>query len=118
MSVCSIKKELLVHLLDKKLVDVNRKDSFGRTALHYACSLGRVDFGELLLKYGADINALNNAGETPLFKACAVGEVEMVEWLLQQPGIKVDFLDIVDASNSVWQKLLRPSFDFLQRQSN
>ena len=56
-------KDAVIHFLLEQGIDVNRRDSLGRTALHYACFPSEVD---LLLKAGADIDARDGRGRTAL----------------------------------------------------
>lgn len=50
--------------------DVNRRDSNGWTALHWACHYSDIVLCTALLEKGADPNARNHEGETPLLRAC------------------------------------------------
>ena len=56
-------RDAVIHFLIEQGIDVNRRDSLGRTALHYACFPSDVD---LLLKAGADIDARDGRGRTAL----------------------------------------------------
>ena len=56
-------RDAMIHFLIEQGIDVNRRDSLGRTALHYACFPSEVD---LLLKAGADIDARDGRGRTAL----------------------------------------------------
>ena len=107
MSVCSEKMDIINFLLQNKLVDVNARDTFGRTALHYACSAGQLELVKVLIENGADVNQKNNGGETPLIKACAFGEVLIVEYLLTLTNVDVKTLDYVDSAQSEWKNCLR-----------
>ena len=49
-----------------KVVDLNARDEFGRTRLHYAALKGDVRGIKLLLDAGADMHAQDNVGWTPL----------------------------------------------------
>jgi ankyrin repeat protein len=46
--------------------DVNAKDLWGATSLHYAARFNRRPLVELLIAEGADVNAKDDDGETPL----------------------------------------------------
>jgi ankyrin repeat protein len=65
-------------------------DNGGRTALHVAASLGKLDIVIPLLECGADVNARDKFGWTPLHFACAGGYLAVVEKLLDRYGI--DFM--------------------------
>jgi ankyrin repeat protein len=45
--------------------DVNAKDKYGGTPLHYAAFHGHKETVELLIAEGADVNAKDEDGETP-----------------------------------------------------
>jgi ankyrin repeat protein len=53
--------------------DVNAKDEYGWTPLHWACYNGKVAIISFLLDKKADVNAEDNYGDTPLLKACFFG---------------------------------------------
>jgi hypothetical protein len=63
-------------------LDVNARDEFAETPLHWAARIGDVRMAELLIKYGGDINARNNAENTPLHVAVAYGHLDMAEFLI------------------------------------
>ena len=49
---------------------INLQDSFGRTALHFACRSGRAEIIKILvLVQGIDVNRRTCGGETPLMYA-------------------------------------------------
>lgn len=61
-----------VHLLLASGADVTKKDSKGRTALHYLAMFGSVSFVEIvsaLVRFGANVNAQDEDGVTPLMHA-------------------------------------------------
>ena len=95
--------------------DVQKKDYYGRTPLHYArhwsrdvaellltkgadvntpgvlheaVAAGEKEIVELFLAHGADVNAKNFAGETPLDEAIARGHKDIVEVLKKHGGIR------------------------------
>ena len=51
--------------------DVNVKNEFGWTPLHYAALKGQKEIAELLIAKGADVNAVGDLGRTPLDLAYA-----------------------------------------------
>jgi ankyrin repeat protein len=61
---------------------VYRKDSTGRTALHYAAMNDTVEIAEALIVKRADVNTADNTGTTPLHLAANSGNRQMVELLL------------------------------------
>jgi ankyrin repeat protein len=69
---------------------VNGKDSFGRTALHWAASNGYEMVVRLLVDHGADLNAKCNRGWTVLTFAAASGQEEVVGLLLETGSVGVD----------------------------
>ncbi|XP_076445839.1 uncharacterized protein LOC143283483 [Babylonia areolata] len=84
--------EMQVFLLQE--IDVNDKDSAGRTGLLVACREGRGDIADLFIQLGADVNIKDMVpcGDrvvetddwcTPLHYACKNGLVSTVELLIQ-----------------------------------
>lgn len=59
--------------------DVEQKDSYGRTPLHYACASGDPESVALLIRHGADVNAVDLDKRTPLH-ACAESSIEQDIW--------------------------------------
>jgi ankyrin repeat protein len=53
-------------LLNTRGTDINAKDDWNATPLHYAASKNKVDIVDLLLRHGASVNARMTTGETPL----------------------------------------------------
>ena len=68
-------------LLDSGLVDVNKMDAQGCSALSFAAGYGFRDVVQILLRVeGVDIGKPNNSGMTPLDKAKRYPEiVKMIE---------------------------------------
>ena len=58
----------------KQSVNVNARDVYRETPLHYASSHGHVDIVNLLLKKGADINARAKNGSTAVIYAATNGK--------------------------------------------
>jgi ankyrin repeat protein len=62
--------------------DVNAKNAYDETPLHWACVKGHVQVFKELLEHGADGDAKDNEESTPLHCACANGRVAAVNELL------------------------------------
>jgi len=67
--------------------DVNLKDNWGRTPLHYAAGAGYKEIAELLITNGANINKKNDEGKTPLDSAIRRKQTETAD-LLRKHGVK------------------------------
>jgi ankyrin repeat protein len=67
-----------VALLVEHHADVNAKDSYGRTALHYAVGghFNHSDSATFLLDHGADVNARDRDGNTPFLAAGNAHDIE------------------------------------------
>ena len=63
--------------------DLEIRDNFNFTALHYAVCGGHANVVEILLNHGANIEERGNYGYTPLHMAIDAGNEEMIVWLLQ-----------------------------------
>ena len=62
--------------------DVNEKDSYGRTPLHFAARKGFKKIAALLITKGANVNEKDNRTTTPLHEAASWGHKEFVALLL------------------------------------
>jgi len=69
--------------------DVDVRDKWGNTPIHYACELGHTDVVRLLLKRGADVNECDEISWTPLHVACEHGYANLVRLLLER-GAETD----------------------------
>ncbi|KAI1455197.1 ankyrin [Annulohypoxylon moriforme] len=63
---------------------VNIQNSFGNTALHWACLGGRLDVVKLLLSRGASPTAANHKDQIPLDLAAFNNHMHIVEYFLSQ----------------------------------
>ena len=70
-----------VKLLLRSGADINRRDVYGRTALHGASWSGKKDVVEVLLEYGADVSIKNNNGETARDDAIQNGKRTIVDMI-------------------------------------
>jgi ankyrin repeat protein len=69
--------------------DVNAKDFFASTPLHWAGLKGHVAIAKELLYHGADTDAKDTSDETPLIGASCHGHVQVVKELLGC-GVSID----------------------------
>ena len=80
--------------------DVNAKDHYKITALHYAAdSDGHKEVAELLIAKGADVNAKNKLGSTPLHYPAFNGHKEIAELLIAK-GADVNAKDGIGAKTT------------------
>lgn len=61
----------IARLLIDAGLDIEARDTVGRTALMYACAFGHSDVVALLIAKGADTDARDVNGHTALFYACS-----------------------------------------------
>ena len=66
--------------------DVNLKDNWGRTPLHYAVMGGHKEIAELLITNGANINKKNDEGKTPLDSSIMRDQTETTDLLREHGG--------------------------------
>ncbi|KEG14589.1 putative 6-phosphofructo-2-kinase/fructose-2,6-biphosphatase [Trypanosoma grayi] len=72
----------IMHLLENKLCDVNKRDYNGCTPLHVAALEGNQAIVRVLISFGADIMATDNIGRTPLDWAAANRHSGVCRYLL------------------------------------
>lgn len=65
-------------------VDVNARDSGGKTALHWAAANGGAATVELLVERGAAVDVQDRLGITPLFLRVQRGDVPTALWLIDR----------------------------------
>lgn len=74
-------------------IGTEKRDSFGRTALHYAALEGELALTRRLLSDGADANARDESGWTPLHFAAQAWQPELALALIEA-GAEFDTPDI------------------------
>jgi len=82
--------ELICELLNRD-VDVNVKNNYGNTALHWSAYHGNVHILRTLLRHGARVNEKNSVGNTPLHDSIKAHNLECMKLLLKygaDPSIK------------------------------
>ena len=63
---------------------LKQKNQLGRTALHCAVAVGRLDVTEYLIRCGADLSQLDPEGNTALHLACLYREPDLVDLLVSK----------------------------------
>ena len=69
--------------------DVNLKDEWGRTALHWAVEKENLEMVKYLVENGADANLLDIKGRTAFTFAVEKGNLEMVKLFIEKGLRKV-----------------------------
>ena len=64
-------------------VNVEAKDSDGRSGIHFAARNGKVDIVKVLLQNGANVNAVDREKITALHQAAQDGHAEVAKVLLE-----------------------------------
>ncbi|GMH39520.1 hypothetical protein BSKO_07418 [Bryopsis sp. KO-2023] len=73
----------IMRLVERRLdVDMNEKDRFGRSPLHWAAEVGHITTAETLIDLGGDAFSRENMGRTPVHLAARAANVEMLQSLL------------------------------------
>ncbi|ANQ08436.1 Uncharacterized protein PCOAH_00025080 [Plasmodium coatneyi] len=60
---------------------INKRNSDGLCALHYACDRGYLDIVKILIEFGADVNADDSCGDTALHIAAYSGKTDIIKYL-------------------------------------
>ncbi len=56
---------MVKYLVEEKNADVNAKDNYGNTPLHWAAGRGHLPVVRYLIEKGAKVDAMNILGQTP-----------------------------------------------------
>lgn len=80
----SEKTAIIEYLLEKKLLDIEKKSSDGSTALSYACWLGNIAVVKLLIRYGASVDTWDTNKESPLCIALHNQNLELIDIILEK----------------------------------
>ena len=76
--------------------NVNEKNNYGNTPLHYACIHNHLEIVKELIIHNANVNEKNNNGYTALHKASQWGKLEIVKEL-------IDYCDLSITDNYGWK---------------
>eukprot|EP01084_Bolivina_argentea_P149005 260384_1 len=80
--------------MDHGILDIDKSDIKGFTALYVASQNNHTFIVKLLLQNGADTNATNTIGNAPLWIAALRGHVEVVRVLLSHPDTDIDYQNL------------------------
>ena len=116
LSASSIGYLEIAELLTSSGADVNIRDSYGNTALHWASMYGHLEIVQLLLCQGADMSIRANSGRTALDIASSYGRLQEVAnclrkwpWTMAIIALKENLAiyHLLDASTIIdlWQYL-------------
>lgn len=98
ITACAQSNERIVSLLLKKGgIDLDIKDSWGNTALMYACRNGNINIIKALLNHGASIDRTRADGRTVLFTAALENNTAVVRLLLDK-GANINHRDTTDST--------------------
>jgi ankyrin repeat protein len=93
-SDCSIEETAVHSLLQAhtkhrcKRVDVDAKNSYGKSPLHLACSRGNISAVVELMEHDSTcVKVTDNHRDTPLHEACLQGHLEIVQYLLSNSSL-------------------------------
>jgi len=73
----------LVRTLHERGANLNARERWGETPLHFAARCNNRPVAEVLLELGADVDARNHAGRTPAHMAASEGHADMLELLIK-----------------------------------
>ena len=87
----------LVENLLSEGANVNEKDEYDATALHWSALKGYADVSKVLLENGANVNAVDKSKSTPLHDAAYWRHIDVMK-LLMMNGANVNALNKIDDS--------------------
>lgn len=92
-------------------IDVNQKNKFGFTALHYAISRKHQDMSLFLLEQGADPSIQDNDGNTALHYAAAYDFYLVAELILK---LKPEIINIQEkhGNGALWTTVMNPKVNY------
>lgn len=121
---CLSEKPKSANLLLFKGIDVNIRNDFDETPLHWAVQSGSKNVCELLLKHGADVNVKDCDGNTPLHWACENNSTEILDVLINWNNIDLNIensdgmtpLDVAMRNgNCSWVKKIDGNFSLFKK---
>jgi len=86
-------KKIIQHILQKKQIDINERDKFGRNILQELVVEGEHDIAKLLIENGANINSMDKHHRNVIFDAMSYGDENFIMYLLSQDDIELNNID-------------------------
>lgn len=96
--------------------DVDEKDEFGATALHYSISESNPEVARRLIDLGANVNIQDDQGRTPLHYAVEYSSVDVIQSLLTKDSGCLATAD-VHGNQPLWTAVFcaRGSFETVEQ---
>jgi len=95
------REDIVIKLLDHKLINIDQKDDYGRSLLQNLIISGNLTMAKTLIESGADINNLDNRKRHLLHDALSFGDYTFVRYLLGLAHIELN--DIDEEGNTLMQ---------------
>lgn len=95
LSIFYKQNDILNYLLKNSKQNIDKRDSKGNTALHYACSTGNTNFVLSLINNGADLYIFNDLSLKPIDLASKINHLEIVKILMNYGSSKPDITCIL-----------------------
>jgi ankyrin repeat domain-containing protein 50 len=90
-------------LIQSGLVDINRKDRVGRSALSFAAGYGLARIVQLLSRAkGIEVDSRDRIGRTPLSHAAAAGNLDVVQFLIDTNRVDISARDETGRTSLSW----------------
>ena len=86
-------KQIVEIILSLNLIDVNKKDKFGRTLLQNTVVLGYNEMAQILIEHGADINSKDMRNRNVIFDALSYGNEKFIDYLLKHQSLMLNNVD-------------------------
>lgn len=86
--------DTIIWLLDDFGIDINIKNKFGCTVMHYACSGGHLDMCKYLKSRNVNFHERNYHGHDGITKAVAFKKNHVVKWLIDDVYGVIDSLNL------------------------
>ena len=100
--------------------ELNIKDIWGNTALHYAAQYENIHILYNLLRKGVDVNIKNNKGQTPIFTSIKIHNLDaVIQLLVNHSDIRIkDNQDVSPLENAEFQIITTHAAQRQARSSN